>query len=68
MAKRLGRGEEVEGDECLGYMEETLPVNLRTAYQTGDGVAEDLHVRVVGATSSGVMHMAEVRRGLSLPK
>ena len=68
MAGRLARREEAEGNKGLGYIEKTLAVNLRMAYQTGDGVVEDQHVRVVGATGSGVMHMAEVRRRLPLPK
>jgi hypothetical protein len=40
-----------------------MAVNLRMAYHSGDAVAEDRHVRVVGATCSGVIRMAEVPRG-----
>jgi len=39
-----------------------VAVNLRMAYQSGDGIEEDRHVRV-GATGSGVIRMAEVRSG-----
>jgi hypothetical protein len=68
----LGEEEERRGEEDVYKGYAPMAVNLQMAYPSGDGVvAEDRHVResLVGATASGVINMAEVRRleGPSLP-
>ena len=70
MEECLDEEEQGRGKGEDGYV--PVIVNLRMAYPSGDGVvAEDRHVResLVGATASGVINMAEVRRheGPSLP-
>lgn len=51
----LDEGEEGKVYDSWGDTGEAMPVNLQKAYQSGDGVAEDQHVRVFGATGSGVI-------------
>ena len=55
VAGRLEEGEEEKEDDSWGDMGKAVPVNLQRAYRSGDGVAEDQHVRVFGATGSGVI-------------
>jgi hypothetical protein len=63
----LGKEEEGRGAEEVYKGYAPMAVNLQMAYPSGSGdgvVAEDRHVResLVGATASGVINMAEVRR------